>query len=73
MFFGFLITNLPFHVVTLKSALSASVKYAILKYKTDLYIKEMIILGIFTVVKFTTYYDPLTPSWEVVDNIISSF
>ena len=51
LFFGFAVTDLPYHVVTLQSA--ARVRLDVLKYKTDTDIKEVIRLYIFPMVDFT--------------------
>ena len=60
------ITNLPCHVVTLK--ISIRFILAVFKYKTDADIKEVIRLGICPIFTFTTYYEPSSPSLDVVDN-----
>ena len=66
-----LIADLPCHVVTLHVVIR--VIQAILKYKTDAYIKEFIMLDILPMFNFTTYYDPSPTLWEVVANSMSSF
>ena len=71
MFFGFVITNLPCHVVTLQS--DVRVNLAVLKYKIDAYIKEVIILDIFPVFTIPHYYDHSLPLWEVVHNSMIYF
>ena len=69
--FGGFITNLPCHVVNFQS--DACVSQAILKYKTDSDIKEVIILAVFTMLTFNPYYYPSPPLWYMVFNRISSF
>ena len=71
LFFRFLITNLTFHVMTFQSAVR--IIWAILKYKIDADIKEVIIFSVFPRFTFTPYYDPSPPQWEVVKNSMSSF
>ena len=71
LFFRFLITNLTFHIMTFQSAVR--IIWAILKYKIDADIKEVVILGMSRMFIFTTYYDPSPPLWDVVETSISSF
>ena len=52
LFFGFNITDLPHHVVTLQSYVH--VRQATIKYKTDADIKDYIILHIFPMFTYTT-------------------
>ena len=44
--------------------------YAILKYNTDAYIKEVVRFFVLPMFNFNPYYDSLTPSLEVVANIV---
>ena len=71
MFFVFLITNLPCHVVTFQSALRVS--QAVLKYKTDADIKETIRLYVLPMFNFTNYYYPSPLFQEVVTNSMFYF
>ena len=48
-------------------------RYAILKYNTGADIEEVVRLDVLTMFKFTPYYDPSTPLWEVVANSMSYF
>ena len=50
LFFGGFITDLPCHIFTLKSAVRVS--WAVLKYKIDADIKEVIILDVYPLSDF---------------------
>ena len=56
--------------MTLQSAVRVS--YADLKYKTYDDIQELIGLDVLYMFTFTPYYDPSPPSWDVVENSVSS-
>ena len=71
LFFRMFITELPCHAVTLKSTIRIS--YSVIKYKTDVDIKEVVRLAVFTLFAFTLYINLSPPSLEVVANSISSF
>ena len=71
LLFGFEITNLTCHVVTLQSAVC--VRFVVLKHKTDADIKEVILLVIYPIFTFTPYYAISPTSWEVGTNSMSSF
>ena len=71
LLFGGFIKDIPFHIVTFQSAVRLS--YAVLRYKSDADIKEVIRLYLFPRFTFTPYYEPSHPLWEVVSNSMAYF